>query len=342
MKFIGLVQVMMVAIQITQTLAVQINIFPYDVAQAVFNVASYASQYTANERLGSKSKAKTYKRKFEAEAEKLKQLSDGILQDSTVRDIQWMVYHQAWKTANERRRYSYHKDNSNAKKRYNSLKRSNELTSSLASTVYSMGWNIAWYWANTLKGYRNHAERDRRNYKSNFRRIRGHVTLIDMKFFTNQAHIKSRVPKVIHEQKLVNKGDITQPSSFSFEVQEGRTISLSHQFGFKFGVSAGVGASFFGVDAKFEASFEISESRTLSRSLSTGQKKSYTFSPLVPPHSIYEAKCTVTMATMDVPYELTFKFGTEIKKFRGIWKGVAVSKATYVITPVETNICTAG
>ena len=321
------------------TSATSINILPVDVAKEMMECALDAGWATANERFGSQGEADARKTQWKDHAYKMKKLSIGILKDSTCSDIQNMFLYQAWRTANERKGYSNDRDNDikAIKRYYNNILNSGDLTSTLAANIKSMGGNIAWYCANTIVGYDDDAVRDKANYESAYSRIHGEITLVEMKFFTNQADVKSRKPKVISEQLLVNNVDETQTMEFKFDVTEGHTTTISHEFGFTFGVTVGLTAGFANVETSFEVSFEISYKLTLSESLSQGTTKSYTFPLTVPGKSTYKAKGTVTEAEMDVPYEMIFDFDGVRKSFFGTWTGVAVSQATYTINEVPPS-----
>ena len=65
--------------------------------------------------------------------------------------------------------------------------------------------------------------------------------------------------------------------------------------------------------------------------MSSGTTKAYEFPLKVPGQSKYVAKATVHEAEMEVPYELVFDFGGTRKTIEGIWRGVAVSTATYSV-----------
>lgn len=106
-----------------------------------------------------------------------------------------------------------------------------------------------------------------------------------MNFFTEKAKTLGKKPRVVADQTLTNKGDVTQTMAFEFTVTQGKTTSLSFQIGFKYGLKAEMEVSFLGTGGQFEASFEMSQSLTISQSLSTGTSKEYNFPLSVPVHS---------------------------------------------------------
>ena len=141
-------------------------------------------------------------------------------------------------------------------------------------------------------------------------------------------------PKVIAEQTLINNGQVEQESEFAFAVTEVKTISVSNQIAFTYSVKAGFEAGFLNFGkSNYEVSFEFSHNHTFSESITTGTTKHYTFRLKVPPHMTYNAKGMVRDCEMEVPYELVFDFGGTQKSLSGIWKGVAVSIATYEVNP---------
>ena len=137
-----------------------------------------------------------------------------------------------------------------------------------------------------------------------------------MNFLIDQADILSQEPKLVAEQTLINKGKVQQKMAFKFSVTEGKTHSTSHNISFTYGIKVGFSAG----------SFSLSHSHTFAESISTGIKKTDEFPLAVPPGATYVAKAMVHEAKMDVPYELVFNFGGEQKSFRGMWRGVAISK----------------
>ena len=195
-----------------------------------------------------------------------------------------------------------------------------------------MGWNAAWYAANTIVGYHDDAKRDEAKFEDHFRKISGDVNLVAMNFFTDEAKILADKPKIVAEQRLENKVNSEQTMAFKFSVSQGRTNSISHQIAFSYGVKVGFEAGFFGLaQSKYELSFNFSHSHTFAESTSSGKTQNYEFPLKVPGNSTYIAKALVHEAEMNIPYELVFDFGGTQKSLKGIWKGVAVSKATYTI-----------
>ena len=318
----------------------KVNILPVDVAKEMRESSLAAGWSTANERLGSRSKAKTKKKEWKQHAADFKKESVGILSSSTCSDIKYMFWYQAWRTANIRKGYTSDakRDLKEVNRLYKKIKKSGEMTSKLASNIKSMGWNIAWYCANTLKGYSGDAKKDKARYKATYAKIHGPITLKDVNFFVDRAKVLSTKPKVIAQQNIINRGSIQQSFTFDFEVFEGRTISVSHEISFTYGITTGLSAGFSvlgnGVEGSLEVSFEFTHTHTFSESIDVGETKSYSFPLVAAPHSHYVAKASVTEGKMEVPYELVFDFGGEKKRFYGTWTGVAVSSATYVITPV--------
>lgn len=311
-----------------------LSILPSDVAEEMKMCSQKASWSCAKERMGSRGDADAEKVAFEQHAESFKKKSVGLLSTSTCDEIKSMFWFAAWHTANTRK--GYEKDAKNDKKRmeehYEAVVKIGEVTDDLASNLKWMGWNAAWYAANKMVGYDDDAKRDEAKLEANFQKCLGDVTLKEMNFFTDKAKTLAEEPRVVANQTLTNKGDVTQTMAFKFTVTQGKTTSLSVQIGFKFGVKAGMEVGFLGTGGNFEASFELSQSLTISQSVSTGTSKEYNFPLSVPAHSTYEAKATVHEAKMEVPYEMVFDFGGTRKSIEGIWDGVAVSSATYKVT----------
>ena len=315
------------------------NIFPGDVAEELKECALAAGRSTAEERFGKKGEADAQKVQWGEHAENFTKMLDGLLSAGVCGDIKSMFWFQAWRTANERKGYKSDMANDvkKVKELYEKIRSSGELSDTLAANLHSMGGNIAWYTANTKYGYKDDATRDKANYEAAYRKIHGEVNIVAMHFNTDKAKILSEKPKVVAEQTLVNNGNVEQQMQFSFSVTEGKTTTTTTQIGFKAGFKVGFEAVFFafaGGKAKYEVSFEFSATHTWGESVQKGITKAYTFPLKVPANSMYKAKGMVHEADMDVPFELVFDFGGVEKSITGMWKGVAVSTATYEVNPV--------
>ena len=310
------------------------DIIPADAAEDLKKCTIAAGNSTANERFGSQGEADAEKVHWNQYADSFKKKVNGFLSADTCNDLKSMFWYQAWRTANERKGYKSDaaSDIKTVEEKYQKIVQRGELSKGLASNVHSMGWNIAWYCANTLYGYDDDAKRDKAKYEDAYSKISGEINLVDMKFRTDASKILSEKPKVVAEQRLVNNSGTEQSMEFDFAVTEGTTNSTSHQIGFKYGIKTGFEAGFFGIaEAKYEVSFEFSHNHTFSESTTKGTTKTYKFPLKVPPHSTYVAKGMVHEAEMEVPYDLVFDFGGTRKTISGIWKGVAVSTATYEV-----------
>ena len=312
------------------------NILPVDVAEEMKECALSAGHSTANERFGTQQEADVQKIHWNEHAENFKKHSVGLLSAETCDDIKSMFWFQAWRTANERKGYDYQSDIKTVDKKFQSILNRGDMSHELASSVKGMGWYVAWYCANKLYGYDDDAKTDKARYEQIYNTMYGDVNLVAMNFNMDKAKItQDGKPKVIAEQNLVNNSDIEQEAQFSFTVTEGKTISVSNQIAFKYGVKVGFKAGFFNFGkSEYEVSFEFSHNHTFSESINTGITKNYTFRLKVPPHMKYNAKGMVHECEMEIPYELVFDFGGTRKSLSGIWKGVAVSIATYEVNPV--------
>ena len=121
---------------------------------------------------------------------------------------------------------------------------------------------------------------------------------------------------------------------YTFKVTEGRTTSLSATVSFEYGITQGVEVGFGGFgSASYQASFKLSASTTMGHSMQKGESKTYRFPLTVPARSTYIAKGIVQEAEMDVEYDMVLDIGGYYKTIHGTWKGVAVSKASYEVTP---------
>ena len=66
--------------------------------------------------------------------------------------------------------------------------------------LYNIKLYLAWYWANTFKGYSDDAMADKTRYETNFNRIGSPAELIKMNFLMDDAQILSTKPKSVSEQ----------------------------------------------------------------------------------------------------------------------------------------------
>ena len=314
----------------------KLNFLPTDVSEEIKKCAEAAAQSTANERFGSKGEADARKVHWNEHAAAITKKADGLLSKDICGDIQYMFWFQAWRTANERKGYrgDAKSDIKKVDEYVKTIKSRGEISDHLADNIRNMGWNIAWYWANTYYGYKDDAKRDKAKLEADYNKIHGEVKLLDVKFYTDKAKVLQEKPKVVAEQTLPNKTGSEQSMTFQFTTNKGSTTSVSTTIGFKYSVTESMEVGFEGV-GKFSVgiSFELSSSTTFATSMSKSVSKSYSFPLVVPPHKTYTAKGMVHETTMDVPYELVFDFGGAKRTISGMWKGVAVSTATY--EPVE-------
>ena len=305
-----------------------------DVAEELKSYAEKASSHCAKVRFGKKGEADADEIEAEQHYDHFKERSKGLLSDKSCENIKWMLWREAWYTANTRKGYKddAKKDKEAVKQHYQRVIEEGEVSTALLTNVREMGWAAAWFAANTIVGYHDDAVRDKANLVAYFAKIHGEVNLIAMNFFTDKAKILSEKPKIVAEETLINNGDIQETMAFKFSVTEGKTSSTSDNVAFSYGINTSFSAGFFDfADSKYEVSFNFSRGHTFEESTNNGTTKSYEFPLSVPPHTTYVAKGMVHEAQMDVPYELVFDFGGAKRSFRGMWKGVAVSSATYEI-----------
>ena len=311
-----------------------LNVFPNDAADELREYAEKASWHCAEVRFGTKGKADAAKIEAEQHFDSFKEKLDGILTGKSCNDLKWMLWNCAWNTANTRKGYDgdASKDKERVKEHYQNVVKGGEVSERLATNVREMGWGAAWYAANTIVGYKDDAVRDKANLEVYFSKIHGEVNLVAMNFIMDQAKILSQKPKVVAKETLINKGDIQQTMAFKFSVTEGKTNSTTHNIGFSYSIETSFSAGFFGFEeSKYELSFAFSRDHTFAESTTTGVTKLYEFPLTVPAHSTYVAKGMVHETKMDVPYEPLFDFGGQQRSIKGIWKGVAVSEASYEV-----------
>ena len=311
-----------------------LNLFPSDVAEELKAYAEKSSLHCAEARFGSKGKADAAKIEAEQHFDYFKEKSETLLSEESCEDIKTILWYEAWYTANTRK--GYHGDAAKAKERVREycqkLVKGGQVSKELAKNVAEMGWGAAWYAANTIVGYKDDAVRDKANLAMYFSKIQGPVCLVAMNFIMDEAKILSQKPKIVARERLINNSDVEQTMTIRFSVTEGKTTSISHKIGFSYGINTSFSAGFFGfAKMKYEASFSFSHEHTFAESSSMGISQTYQFPLSVPAHTTYHAQGMVHEAQMDVPYELVFDFGGAQRSIKGIWKGVAVSEATFQV-----------
>ncbi|KAJ7370461.1 hypothetical protein OS493_032025 [Desmophyllum pertusum] len=319
------------------TFGVQMN----DVADELKSYAEKASSCCSKVRFGRKGEADAAKIEADQHYDNFKDKSKGLLTDKSYTNIKLMLWRAAWYAANTRIGYDDDAENDlkSVKEHYYNLINEGEVSETLAKNVRKMGSSAAWFAANTIVGYKDDAVRDKANLDASFNKIGGQINLVAMNFFMDDAKILAEKPKLIHEENLVNNSDVQQTMAFKFSVTEGKTESTSHKIAFSYGIKVEFEAGFFDfAKSKYETSFTFSHDHTFSSSISTGTTKTYEFPLSVPAHSTYVGKGMVHEAEMDVPYELVFDFGGTKRSVKGIWKGVAVSKATYQVDKKQEDV----
>ena len=326
-----------------------LEILPLNVANELKGYAEKAGWHCVKVRFGNRGEADANKVESKNHFDSFKEKCKGLLSKKTCEDMRSMIWHTAWHAANttkskqswqfaERKQYKSEaaSDKQEIEARYKDVVKKGEISEALARNVKEMGWNAAWFAANTIVGRSDDALRDKANLDSYFDKIHGDVNLVAMNFIMEEAKILSQDPKVVSEDVLVNKGDVPQTMKFIFSMTKGRTRSTSHTIGFSYGINTSFSAGFAGFgDLNFELSFSFSHSHTFEQSTNTGITTSFEFPLLVPAHSIYVAKGMVHEAKMEIPYELVLDFGGTQRTVKGRWKGVACSKATYEIAKKE-------
>ena len=326
-----------------------LEILPLDVAKELKGYTEKASSHCAKMRLGNRGEADADKIESKNHFDSFKEKCKGLLSGKSCEDIKSMLWYTAWHAANTTKskrswqcakRNRYKADAASDKRviqaKFQDVVSKGEISEALAINVKEMGWNAAWYAANTIVGRADDARRDKANLESYFDKIHGDVNLVAMNFIMEEAKILSQRPKIVSEKDLVNRGDVPQTMSFSFSMTEGKTRSTSHTIGFSYGMNTSFSAGFLGFgECNLQLSFSFSHSHTFAQSTSTGITTSFEFPLSVPAHSIYVAKGMVYEAEMDIPYELVFDFGGKHRTVRGQWKGVACSKATYEVAKKE-------
>ena len=139
----------------------------------------------------------------------------------------------------------------------------------------------------------------------------------------DEARITSQRPITISEREINSDGDVEQAATFSFSMIEGKT---------EFHFSAGF-PSVGKINCQF--SFNFSHDHSFQECINTAITKSYEFPLVVPAHNKYVVRATVHEAKMEIPYQLQLDFGGARRSVRGLWKGVACSKATYDIERIS-------
>ena len=317
-----------------------LNIFPSDVAKELKKYATKFSKHCTEELFGSKGEADAAKIEAEQHFDHFKEISESLLSEESCEEIKMILSSEAWCTA--------HTMNGNeilaaiekerVKEHCQKLVEGGEVSKELAKNVAEMGWGVAWYAAHTIVGDKDDAVRDKANLAMYFSKMQGPVKVVAMKFIMDEAKILSQKLKIVARERLINNSDVQQAMTISFTVTEGKTTSVSRTINFSYGIDVSFSVGFFGFATfGFMVSFLFTHGKTFTESINTGISKTYTFPISVPPHTSYRAQGTVHEAKMHVPYELVFDFGGAQRSIKGVWKGVAVSEATFEINEETCN-----
>lgn len=212
-----------------------------------------------------------------------------------------------------------------------------EISETLANNIKKMGLTAAWVAAYSIFGSEEEEKRQITQLDTDFKRIHGKVNLVNMKFIMDEARILSHRPISVSEKQMENESDVQQTMKFTFSVTEGRTDSTTHTVNFSYGIGATFSAGFTGIaEINCQFSFNFSHNHSFQECINTAITKSYEFPLVVPAHTTQVAIATVHEAQMKIPYVLMFDFGGASRSFKGLWKGVACSKATYQIKTIKS------
>ncbi len=140
-----------------------LKILPVDVAEDMKACAAAAGKSTANQRGGSQGEADAQKAHWGEHAEHFTKKAKMLLSKEICDDIKQMFWYQAWRIANERKRYwsDAESDTKKVQEIYESIKSRGEMDDALVDNIQGMGWNSAWFEANTvcMGLYRRYKER---------------------------------------------------------------------------------------------------------------------------------------------------------------------------------------
>lgn len=341
MKFYLLSLFFCVAAAFEKQPAENLNILPNDIASYMKECALSASWYTANARYGYSNDAAADLVRYDQHATEFADLSVDLLSDDVTTDIAEMFMSSAWAAANER--VGYDGDAAADRERMGEwlalIKASGQMTDDLAQEIFEMGWSAAWYAANARWGYSD-AVNDEARMNAHYDNIRGQYNLIAMNFFPEHAVLVKEQKTLVAQQNLVNSVANDQMMIFSFEVTQGTTSETSHSFHFDMDIGAEIKARFLiFFKVTFGVEFGIGAELGWAKSLSKGTTKTYTFPLTVPAGETYKAEASIQEGTMEVPYEVVFLCDGQENKLRGLWKGVAVSTATYEVTECGVRGC---
>jgi len=321
--------------------AENLNIVPNDVAGLMKECALSASWYTANTRYGYDNDAAADYVRYQNYAAEFTLLAEDLISADVSADIRDMFYFAAWAAANERKGYGDEAaaDRERMGQYLAEVKASGQMTDDLAQNMFEMGWSAAWYAVNSRWGYSD-AANDEQRMNSYYNTIRGQYNLIAMNFFPEHAVLIKEQKTLIAQQELVNNVANDQSMVFQFEVTQGTTSETSHSLAFDFDIEVDFTARFlFFFKVTFGVEFGFGVNAGWARSLSNGTSKKYTFPLTVPAGETYTAEGTIQEGTMEVPYEIVFLCDGVEQKLTGLWKGTAVSTATYEVNECGVRGC---
>ena len=278
-----------------------------------------------------------------------KEKCEGLLSESTCKDIKSMLKCAGFYSGKIRkgeqcimfynRQYYFseaEEDKQKMEKYCRDIIDKREISETLANNIKRMGLAAAWLAAYSVFGPEEGKKRQLTQLNTDFERIHGDVKLVNMKFIIDETRISSQRPKLVSERRMENDTDVQQTMKFSFSVTEGRTVSTTHTVNFSYGIGATFSAGFPGIgEINCQLSFNFSHDHSFQECINIASTNSYEFPLVVPAHSTQVATATVDEVQMEIPYELMFDFGGASRSVKGVWKGVACSKATYQIKTIK-------
>ena len=177
----------------TPSVNMELEKFPTNVAVELKMYAEKHSLHCAKIRRGQREKADADMSEARGHLASFKEKCNGWLSDESCLEIELMLGYAGWHAANTRRsegcwrrgsRKGYESDASNDKREveehYQNVIEIKEISETLAANVRDMGWDAAWFAANTIFDHKEEAQRQKDNLELHFGQIHREITVAEI------------------------------------------------------------------------------------------------------------------------------------------------------------------
>lgn len=323
----------------------ELNALPTEVLDALQSAAINYGWMANNNILGDHGNEAQDRVRGDHDIENARQYASTLLSNDVVGLLQLLAQLQGWYAAQ-----GWHGQTSNQKATGDKcnqckawLRAKGQLTDRVFDNVAQMFDSAGWYTAICrTEGWSQQAKSNRAWSDAAKDSIKGDVVLQDIQIHVNTAKVAASTPLVIGENININKGSVSQSTTYTYSHSQGKTSSWSNSFGVTVGISEEitVKAEFLGtgVDSATTFSVESSFSHSWGGGSSEGTTQSYQFTLVTPPHSTYKQTAMVHEANVNADYTMTLSLGERQFTRNGRWYGVASCIMTATEEPVFDSL----